>query len=58
MFSGIFQCIWIWVQGPVELGNLRHFSQFLARLHFSAEELLLYPRRRRPRRRPRPHAKC
>ena len=37
---------------------------FLARLHFSAEELLLYPRRRRrrpcrrPRRRRRPHAKC
>ena len=27
---------------------------FLARLHFSAEELLLYPRRRRRR----PHAKC
>ena len=26
--SGIFQCILIWVQGPVELGNLRHFSQF------------------------------
>ena len=25
---------------------------FLARLHFSAEELLLYPRRRRQRRRP------
>ena len=35
-------------------------NPFLARLHFSAEELLLYPRRRRrcPRRRPRPHAKC
>ena len=35
---------------------------FLARLHFSAEELLLYPRRQRPRwrQRPRrrPHAKC
>ena len=35
---------------------------FLARLHFSAEELLLYPRRQRPRRRLRrrwrPHAKC
>ena len=34
----------------------------LARLHFSAEELLLYPRRQRPRRRlrrrRRPHAKC
>ena len=32
---------------------------FLARLHFSAEELLLYPRRprRRPRQRRRPHAK-
>ena len=40
----------------------------LARLHFSAEELLLYPRRprwrqrqrrrQRPRRRPRRHAKC
>ena len=29
---------------------------FLARLHFSAEELLLYPRR--PRQRQRPHAKC
>ena len=26
--SEIFQCILIWVQGPVELGNLRHFSQF------------------------------
>ena len=33
---------------------------FLARLHFSAEELLLYPRRRRRRQRPRPrpHTKC
>ena len=31
---------------------------FLARLHFSAEELLLYPRRPRQRRRRRPHAKC
>ena len=39
---------------------------FLARLHFSAEELLLYPRRQRRRRRPRPrrrrrrrpHTKC
>ena len=37
---------------------------FLARLHFSAEELLLYPRRQRrrpcqrPRRRRRPHTKC
>ena len=39
---------------------------FLASLHFSAEELLLYPRRQRRRRRPcqrprrrrRPHAKC
>ena len=34
----------------------------LARLHFSAEELLLYPRRpcprRRQRRRRRPHSKC
>ena len=26
--------------------------------HFSVEELLLYPRRPRPRRRQRPHAKC
>ena len=26
--TGIFQCILIWVQGLVELGNLRHFSQF------------------------------
>ena len=25
---GIFQCILIWVLGPVELGNLRHFNQF------------------------------
>ena len=41
-------------------------APFLARLHFSAEELLLYPRRprqrrrrrQRPRRRRRPHAKC
>ena len=40
--------------------------KFLARLHLSAEELLLYPRRQRRRRRPcrrtrrrrRPHAKC
>ena len=34
--------------------------QFLAPLHFSAEELLLYPRRpcRHPLRRRRPHAKC
>ena len=31
---------------------------FLARLHFSAEELLLYPRRLCPCRRVRPHAKC
>ena len=35
---------------------------FLARLHFSAEELMLYPQRQRPRwgQRPRrrPHAKC
>ena len=29
-----------------------YFTTFLARLYFSAEELLLY------RRRPRPHAKC
>ena len=38
------------------------FKPFLLRLHFSAEELLLYPRRpcprRRQRRRRRPHAKC
>ena len=36
-----------------------YLQPFLARLHFSAEELLLYPRRqrRRPCRRPRPHAK-
>ena len=37
-------------------------SILLARLHFGAEELLLYPRHRRPcqhpRQRPRPHAKC
>ena len=37
-------------------------TPFLARLHFSAEELLLYPRRQRRRRcqrpRRRPHAKC
>ena len=39
-------------------------NYILARLHFSAEELLLYPRRQRPRprqrQRPRrcPHAKC
>ena len=37
-------------------------TNLLARLHFSAEELLLYPRRQRPRRRPRRrrrlHAKC
>ena len=30
----------------------------LARLHFSAEELLLYPWRWRPCRRRRPHAEC
>ena len=36
-------------------GNgLQNKNLFLARLHFSAEELLLYPRRPRPR----PHAKC
>ena len=42
-----------------------HFCLFfLARLHFSAEELLLYPRlrrrrrRQRPCRRRRPHSKC
>ena len=29
-------------------------GEFLVRLHFSAEELLLYPRRRRPCRRRRP----
>ena len=34
--------------------GLSQIYLFLARLHFSAEELLLYPRRRRPR----PHAKC
>ena len=39
------------VSTPVTLSSV-----FLARLHFSAEEILLYPRR--PRRRPRPHAKC
>ena len=33
-------------------------DSFLARLHFSAEELLLYPRRPRRRQRRRPHAKC
>ena len=32
------------------------YEFLLARLHFSAEELLLYPRRQRPR--PRPHTKC
>ena len=31
-------------------------EEFLVRLHFSAEELLLYPRRRRPR--PHRHVKC
>ena len=31
-------------------------KHFLARLHFSAEELSLYSRRRRQR--PRPHTKC
>ena len=34
------------------------YLDFLARLHFSAEELLLYPRRQRRRPRRRPHAKC
>ena len=36
------------------------FLRFLVRLHFSAEELLLYPQRLRPRQCPcwRPHAKC
>ena len=34
------------------------FYCFLARLHFSAEELLLYPRRPCRRRCPRPHTKC
>ena len=40
--------------------GLSQISSFLARLHFSAEELLLYPRRQCPRqrRRRRPHAKC
>ena len=33
-------------------------STFLARLHFSAEELLLYPLRRRLCRCRHPHAKC
>ena len=28
IFTGIFKCILIWVQGPMGLGNLRHFSQF------------------------------
>ena len=32
------------------------FCKFFARLHFSAEELLLYPQRQRRRRRP--HTKC
>ena len=31
---------------------MQMINQFLAHLHFSAEELLLYPRRQRP------HAKC
>ena len=34
------------------------YGVLLARLHFSAEELLLYPRRPRRRQRRRPHAKC
>ena len=48
----------------VSRSEIFFFILFLARLHFSAEELLLYPRRqrpcqrRRPRRRRRPHTKC
>ena len=38
------------------LATLAIVFYLLVRLHFSAEELLLYPRRRRPR--PRPHTKC
>ena len=36
--------------------QFRVLLSFVARLHFSAEELLLYPRRQHQRRRP--HAKC
>ena len=36
--------------------GLSQISSFLARLHLSAEELLLYPRRPCPRRRR--HTKC
>ena len=41
------------IQTNKKIGKIG-FISFLARLHFSAEELLLSPRRRRPR----PHAKC
>ena len=40
----------------LKVTELRTAGQFLARLHFSAEELLLYPRR--PRQCRHPHAKC
>ena len=40
------------VKQPIQLNSTQ--LNFLARLHFSAEELMLYPRRQRRR----PHAKC
>ena len=52
VFPPFYNGIWYF------LSQLDWGVRFLARLHFSAEELLLYPRRQRPRRRPRPHTKC
>ena len=47
----------VFVEGPIhEFGQYQQNSKFLASLHFSAEELLLY--RRGPHRRPRAHTKC
>ena len=54
-------CLFICNQPEDTWGSICVIVTFLAHLHFSAEELLLYPRLpcRRPRwrRRPRPHAK-
>ena len=55
--SNPFQCFRLKL---IKKGQWMQFETFLVHLHFSAEELLLYPRcqRRRQCRRWRPHAKC
>ena len=69
MFTSTSECTTFSKPAPEPFVMISSFivpygTPFLARLHFSAEELLLYPRRprqrRRRRQRPRrrPHAKC